>query len=518
MNHRATRRNSTPLTVSEMKSLASRKQLRFILAALAMVILGSCSKGWDLAVAEDSVVRVLKVDPRGRLFKGSGFLISEQGHIATNSHVVNGSIRLFVVRKNGNNVEVYSAKIIADDEDLDMAVIQGNGLKGDPVKLCSAKPKKTAKVYAVGFPGQSDDTGDLNQLIERIDPNNLPESFPLDESIRDAVDPPFKTGTVEAVRRMSWASAHTNEDMGGKDLDIIHHNATITWGNSGGPLFDSSTQVIGINSGGHFDTQMTEDGETLQANNLKFAGRITEIFQMCQRNNVPYKTSRWAPRLDGGDSANKQLALIVLVTALALIVILVLFGRQPVVKERLSQLVRPGRTRVRSGSVNKPVIGPGGEVIMPGGPKGGGGRTKIDGNRGEDRTRYPDEPRYHGRDARRTAAALAEERWVLEGNGPDGRLHRVEIEGAMLSRSRDGLRVGRTRDKADLEVDDRTVSRPHARIYHRKSSLYLEDLGSANGTFVNGERIGGRVQAIKLKEGSEVKLGEVRLRFRASRR
>ncbi len=62
----------------------------------------------------------------------------------------------------------------------------------------------------------------------------------------------------------------------------------------------------------------------------------------------------------------------------------------------------------------------------------------------------------------------------------------------------------------DLVIDDTTVSRRHATITHKSGRFELEDLGSTNGTFVNG----GRLRApIALSRGDEIKFGSARCAF-----
>jgi pSer/pThr/pTyr-binding forkhead associated (FHA) protein len=53
--------------------------------------------------------------------------------------------------------------------------------------------------------------------------------------------------------------------------------------------------------------------------------------------------------------------------------------------------------------------------------------------------------------------------------------------------------------------DDTFVSQVHARLYRRDGDVYLEDLGSRNGTFVNGQPIGA---ATRLRRGDQVQFGE----------
>src|SRR5512146_3234241 len=65
----------------------------------------------------------------------------------------------------------------------------------------------------------------------------------------------------------------------------------------------------------------------------------------------------------------------------------------------------------------------------------------------------------------------------------------------------DDLVIGRS--GADLDVDDRGVSRRHARLSRGPDGWTLMDLGSTNGTFLNGVR----VRAARLRDGDEIRVG-----------
>ncbi len=62
--------------------------------------------------------------------------------------------------------------------------------------------------------------------------------------------------------------------------------------------------------------------------------------------------------------------------------------------------------------------------------------------------------------------------------------------------------VGRSSDLDMVLVED-MVSRKHARINHAARRIWIEDLGSTNGTFVNGEKI----KRARLKEGDRILIG-----------
>src|SRR3954465_4949754 len=66
------------------------------------------------------------------------------------------------------------------------------------------------------------------------------------------------------------------------------------------------------------------------------------------------------------------------------------------------------------------------------------------------------------------------------------------------------LILGREHPSADLVIPDPGVSRRHARLLRDNGTVILEDLGSSNGTYVNGQRISGPVQ---LGAGDEVQIG-----------
>jgi len=73
--------------------------------------------------------------------------------------------------------------------------------------------------------------------------------------------------------------------------------------------------------------------------------------------------------------------------------------------------------------------------------------------------------------------------------------------------------VGRARSNA-ISISDTTVSDLHAVIESYGASFAVRDLGSSNGTFVNGERL---VSERRLRTGDEICVGETRLVFRQQR-
>ena len=77
-----------------------------------------------------------------------------------------------------------------------------------------------------------------------------------------------------------------------------------------------------------------------------------------------------------------------------------------------------------------------------------------------------------------------------------------------LSSMRSGISIGRTPD-AGVFLDDVTVSRNHALLVRRKDGLYIDDLGSLNGTYVNRRRI----ESHQLQDGDEIQIGKYKLSY-----
>ena len=70
------------------------------------------------------------------------------------------------------------------------------------------------------------------------------------------------------------------------------------------------------------------------------------------------------------------------------------------------------------------------------------------------------------------------------------------------------------RDPAnDIAIDDEEISARHARVVRREGGLWVEDLGSTNGTFVNGERV---VGLERIRSNDLIKMGQSLLQLQLS--
>jgi FHA domain len=89
---------------------------------------------------------------------------------------------------------------------------------------------------------------------------------------------------------------------------------------------------------------------------------------------------------------------------------------------------------------------------------------------------------------------------VLKGGGLDSG-ERFDLFG--------GVSIGRSGD-ADIRIEDRFASGIHARVYPRSGGYYVEDMGSTNGTFLNGNQI---ERELELNHLDSVEIGDTEFRF-----
>jgi hypothetical protein len=105
-----------------------------------------------------------------------------------------------------------------------------------------------------------------------------------------------------------------------------------------------------------------------------------------------------------------------------------------------------------------------------------------------------------------------------ERHGPDLRAGvepRLEVVAAMGHQPgtrfdlNEGATLGRS-DGADIRVDDPFASSAHARIFPRGDFMYVEDMGSTNGTYLNGRQLR---RAERLKVADVIRIGDSEYRY-----
>lgn len=189
----------------------------------------------DGALRQQARPAVLRVIAEGDDFisSGTGFVLNEDGYVATNHHVV-ADATSFALHQGGRQA---SATLVWSSTALDLAILRMRGrLAGlKPVTLALSSPEENSdqNVLAVGFPGVSDE---LAVAAAAVDPTSTP-------------------GEVSRFFEGTWGHGAT--------LQIVQHTASINSGNSGGPLFDACGRVIGVNTSGPNHVVSTPGGPQL---------------------------------------------------------------------------------------------------------------------------------------------------------------------------------------------------------------------------------------------------------------
>lgn len=140
---------------------------------------------------------------------GSGFILSSDGKILTNAHVVDGADRVNVTLKDGRRLQ---GKVLGSDPVTDVAVVQVEANNLPTVSLGDSEQLRPGEwAIAIGNPLGLDNT--------------------------------VTTGIISATGRSS-----SQVGVPDKRVNFIQTDAAINPGNSGGPLLNAAGQVIGINT------------------------------------------------------------------------------------------------------------------------------------------------------------------------------------------------------------------------------------------------------------------------------
>ena len=165
---------------------------------------------------------------------GSGFIITSDGYILTNYHVISGSKTVTVATYDHNT---YDAKVIGYDASNDIAVIKIDAENLTPVTLGDSDTLRVGEsVYAIGNP--------LGEL-----------TFSL------------TGGIVSALSRNVQTEAGTS-------MSLIQTDCAINSGNSGGALFNTRGEVIGITNAKYSSSGM---GSEAEIDNIGFAIPINSV-------------------------------------------------------------------------------------------------------------------------------------------------------------------------------------------------------------------------------------------------
>lgn len=268
--------------------MMKRRFLSLMAAALMLLTLlagtGASSAGAVAAQSRNGVVRILALNPDGNYSLGSAFGVGKAGEatttFVTNDHVVydwyyteDGSlvalpaVSVWILKNSSawnpvtglDNSQAIPCEVLyaAGKEYPDMAILKAAEAPEDRVALPLLGDESQLEVgdavYALGYPGTSDDT-EQGIYGKR-----------LVAGVEDV------TITSGVVSRFTTASSFG-------DTRIIQHDATINHGNSGGPLISANGAVVGINTYGMGQDTSTGDVNSYYTVRIQYvADKLNEL-------------------------------------------------------------------------------------------------------------------------------------------------------------------------------------------------------------------------------------------------
>ena len=281
------------------------------------------------------------------------------------------------------------------------------------------------------------------------------------ESTSNFTESTITQGIIGRIVNGSYSQAE-------KKQNIIQHSAAVNSGNSGGPLIDTCGRVVGVNTAkalGQILGNKEIGASVNQTDGIYFASHVQVLLGALKTNGVNISSSaddcvpdNIASAQFPSPSKNDEYFPLGIIAALcAAFGALYIAARKPtVISETFTQYKR------RKPEEHKDIV-----------------------------------------ESDKSSS------WVISGYTTSGQSIELNIN---LTLSRPTITIiGRDSSRCQLVVDDPTISRQHAKLFVQDRELYLSDLGSTNGTWLDGQQI--RSSSKILKNGQTIVLGKVSLKI-----
>ena len=455
--------------------------MRLFSALVAVVGLaamqGPARAEFDIKKVDPSVVRVQmvlvkdgKARPGGH---GTGFVVNSEGYAITNNHVVavdkskfpQGVTLQFRI-PDGSFKRLLPVEVIATYPKLDLAIIRVKGLNRPPVLLSAVAPADAPqvgdRVFAVGYPGAAD------------------------ASAQSAIRSTLTSGIVG--KKFIGRGGREQQDR-----PVIQHDAGISPGNSGGPLFNNCNEVIGVNTFVATSRFIVKrEGGKIVARGAAVSGvyyspHVTSVVRILKEKGINFQSTSSVCKI-AAPGQDPMIFVYIGVAVLLAASSLLLALRKP--RERVVKVVETYSQMLRR-------KGHPSSDSRPGARPASAGMESTAGPAGP----APPPPS--------ASAATAGTRWKMSGTDGAGKAVRLSLTETQFANATDGLVIGRQQSSSDLVLSDASVSRRHARITKSGDVLSVEDLGSANGTRVDGQAVEGK--AVRLSDKSVIEFGDVKV-------
>jgi S1-C subfamily serine protease len=179
---------------------------------------GGTTTGNAVAAAQSAGVVLIEAETGSGIAAGTGMILTADGQVLTNYHVVAGSDKVSVTVADSGNT--YTATVVGFDQARDVALLQLKNASGLTTVTVDKDP--VAVGDAIAAVGNASGGGELVKAAGKV--------TATDQSLTVSSDSP-------------WGSS---EDLSG----LVETNARAVPGDSGGPMFDSQNEVLGMTTAG----------------------------------------------------------------------------------------------------------------------------------------------------------------------------------------------------------------------------------------------------------------------------
>lgn len=403
-----------------------------------------------------STVRVVILSGSEVKGHGSGFIISSNGHVATNRHVIADAEQAVVLYCQGDRVFLRRAELVGVSSTADLAILKIDPIPSTAVvEIANTELVTGQTVMTVGFPGAIDN-GSWATLEGVEIGGKSGEGRITTPEARSDFEPAVFPGAVAKIVTESGTR-------------LVLHSAKISPGNSGGPLVDADGRVCGIN------TALVP--ASMAGADYPISIHASELVTLARGHSIPINLTSSKASSGAGGNSSLQILLYVVLAAFAVVMFLMVL-RKPrmVMVDAVSKLVHSKHQRTGHGA---------------------------------SRVNIPASPQPHG--------SMNTPGMRLRGRDLQGRSYDIALSDSDFQMSGGKLVIGRNNDLSQLHLSHDSVSRQHATLSSRGGTIHVEDRNSGNGTKVNGREIVIGSPPVALQPGDKLTLGEVDLMFEVTR-
>ncbi|MBF0423998.1 MAG: FHA domain-containing protein [Magnetococcales bacterium] len=398
----------------------------------------------DLKELRPGIVRILSVIGSDKARTGTGFVLNRHGIIVTSYPMASLGIKV-LVDVGTDGQSQRPAVVLWTSREHDLSILSVAGIWEHPVTLAAMPPETGTPVQVVGF------AKGLSQFQTQ---GRIPEPETFKGIIR----------------------GHSVFSIPGRSIQspLILHDAHSPIGASGGPLLNTCGQVVGLQRSPQ-RLLLPNDAENIQDENAIAATPVATLIAILEKQNIAFTVAKAScsaqpgnnsppspdsspsgPAKENPPSGSKtetemhgiwiDLAIGLLIVAALLLILWLTLSRLKTQK-------------------------------------------KISTNK------------------RKIIAATARG-WYLTSTDPSGKSVVIKLSERELRNAPQGVILGREPGKYIKTISDGSISRQHARLTVSHELLFLEDLGSTNGTFVGGQRLQ-PFQPVPISLGDKCQLGKI---------